>query len=144
MECRQLRAGGEGGLVSFTVSPSSPAPGLGKRQTPGLKMAGALGPQEERGLKPQTIFTSSAVTPCYRLYQEKQCNLFPSFICQRIIYSRSNEVVAPGQAPTTAQIITIRRLHHPATPTVSHPHDLQSRLNLLFRFIGYTRCGSYK
>lgn len=44
---------GEGGLVSFTVSLQPPAPGLGKRQTPGLKLAGALGPQEERGLNPK-------------------------------------------------------------------------------------------
>lgn len=93
-------AGGEGGLVSFTVSPSSPAPGLGEAPDSGLKLAGPGTSGRERFNPNHLHFICS--WPLLQTLPEKQCNLFPSFICQCIIYSMLKTVVAPGQAPTMA------------------------------------------
>lgn len=141
-------AGSSEQVVKEAQSPSlSPPPallqGLGKSQTPGLKMAGALGPQEERGTKQKNIFTSSAANPCHRPYREKQCNLLPSFICQRIStfkWSRWSWM-SPLNLSTNHY-----RWASPSSSTsrcLMSSRPAEGRLNLLFFFIGYTRCGSY-
>lgn len=91
-------AGSSEQVVKEAQSPSlSPPPallqGLGKSQTPGLKMAGALGPQEERGLKQKTIFTSSAANPCHRSYREKAMQLVPIIYLSTYIHIQMESLV---------------------------------------------------
>lgn len=146
MKCQGSRdTGGPGRVVKVAHSRSRPLPpALLQGRAPGPKLSGALGPQRREVKTKDQLhiicneFTSETLT-------EKQWGVFPSFARQcgsALRRSRGSRTRPPSPRQARSPRRRCSVTQHLGCLTCSHPAE--SRPEVLFHFIGYTRYGSYK
>lgn len=136
MECRQLWAGEvKEGLVSFTVSPSALLQALGSARLRS-KIGRGLGTSGRERFKTQNHLHFICSYSLLQTLPRKAMQPVPIiYLPMYNIFTFKMKLLLPDKPQPWPKPLPFG-ISLIATPTASHPHDLQSRLNLLFVLLG--------